>query len=751
MAIAGLAAYLTLAWAVPFAEAQQIRQIRVEGSQRIEPSTVLSYVEMQPGDAFDAEKLDGALKALFATGLFADVSLYQEGNDLIIVVVENPIINQIAFEGNKKVKDEDLLNEVQLRPRNVLTRNKVQTDVERLQEIYRIGGRFSAQIEPKIIKLDQNRVNLVFEITEGPQTLISRISFIGNRHYDDDKLTKVVRSKEESWWRFWSSDDKYDPDRLAFDRELLRKFYLEHGYADFRVENAVAELSPDRKNFFVTYTVEEGPRYRVGKISLASNIPEVKAERYRKVLTFKPGEWYKASEIEKSVSKITAELGRDQQGFVDVKPAAERQRDKKLIDLSFTINEGQKVFVENININGNVRTLDEVIRRELTLSEADPFNISKLKKSEQNLRDLGYFETVEAKPSPGSSPDKANIDVTVEEKSTGELSLGAGFSTSDGPLADFSIKEKNFLGKGQELKLSTTLASSRRELDFSFTEPYFLRRDLSAGIDLFHITRDLQDESSYDSKRTGAGVRLGYPLSEKWRQFLNYRFERNEITNVPATASIYIQQQEGKRTTSAVMQRLTYDATDSKLEPTEGLIARIDTEVAGLGGDARYVRGKLGATYYYPIVDRWILSLLGETGAVQGYGGEDVRINERFYIGGATLRGFADGGIGPRDAATRDALGGNFFYRGSAEVEFPSFLPDDLGVKFHIFSDFASLSEVDGTAGGVNDTASVRVSAGAGASWKSPLGLVRADLAAPIVKEDFDETEIFRFSFGTRF
>jgi outer membrane protein insertion porin family len=751
LAVAGVAAYLTLAFAVPDAAAQQIRQIKVEGNQRIEPATILSYVEMQPGDSFDADKLDGALKTLFGTGLFADVSLYQEGSDLIIVVVENPIINQIAFEGNKKVKDEDLLNEVQLRPRNVLTRNKVQADVERLQEIYRVGGRFSAHIEPKIIKLDQNRVNLVFEISEGPQTLISRLSFIGNTHYDDDKLMSVVRSKEESWWRFWSGDDKYDPDRLAFDRELLRKFYLEHGYADFRVENAVAELSPDRKNFYVTYTMEEGPRYRVGKITLVSNIPEVKAEKYRKVLTFKPGEWYKASEIENSINKITEELGTDQQGFVDVRPNAERLRDKKLINLTFTINEGQKVFVENINISGNVRTLDEVIRREMTLSEADPFNIGKLKKSEQRLRDLGFFEKVEAKPVPGSTPDKTNIDVAVEEKSTGELSLGAGFSTSDGPLGDFSIKEKNFLGKGQELKLSTTLASSRREVDFSFTEPYFLRRDLSAGVDLFHITRDLQDESSYDSKRTGGGLRLGYPLSEKWRQFLNYRFERNEITNVPATASIYIKQQEGKRTTSAISQRLTYDSTDSRLEPTEGLLARIDTEVAGLGGEAKYVRGKLGATYYYPIFDRWIFSVLGEAGAVQGYGGEDVRINERFYIGGATLRGFADGGIGPRDATTRDALGGNFFYRGSAEVEFPSFLPEDLGVKFHLFSDFGTLWDVDGTAGGVNDTKSVRISAGAGASWKSPLGLVRADLGAPIVKEDFDETEIFRFSFGTRF
>lgn len=751
MAMLCVAVFLAVALTAVTAHADRIGQIRVEGTQRIEPSTVLSYMDTAAGDEFDSDKLDTSLKNLFGTGLFADVSFYQEGNDLVVVVVENPIINQIAFEGNKKVKDDDLRNEISLRQRNVLTRTKVQADVERIQDIYRIGGRFSADIQPKIIKRDQNRVDLVFEINEGPQTLISRMSFIGNKRYDDSQLQKVVRSKEDRWWRFWSGDDKYDPDRLAYDRELLRKFYLDHGYADFRVESAIAELSPDRKNFFVTYTLDEGVRYKVGKINLVSNIPSLMTPGYNKFVTFEKDDWYKASEIEKTISKLTTELEARQFSFIDIKPSVERNRETRTIDVTFTFNDAPKVFVENINIIGNVRTTDEVIRRELGFAEGDPFNLGKLKKSEQNLKDLAFFETATAKPAPGSTPEKANIDVTVSEKSTGEISLGGGFSTTDGALGNFSVKEKNFLGKGQELSFSTTLAAKRTEFDVSFTEPYFLKRDLSAGFDLFHVTRNYQDESSYDSKRSGGALRLGYPLADKWRQFISYSFARNEIDNVPTTASIYIQQQEGKRTTSAISQRIAYDSTDSKLDPTEGLLARFDTEVAGLGGSAKYGRVKLGGTYFYPVVDKWVLSLLGEGGIIKAWGDDTVRINERFYLGGNNLRGFASGGVGPRDLTTDDALGGEHFYRGSVELEFPSGLPEDLGVRLHVFSDFGSLGGLGVSGPGVVDEGTLRASAGAGIAWKSPMGPVRADLAVPLAKENYDDTEIFQFSFGTRF
>lgn len=731
--------------------AQQIREIRIEGAERIEPTTILSYMSIQRGDTFDQALLDRSLKNLFATGLFADIGLYQAGDDLIVRVVENPIINEIAFEGNKKLKDEQLRGELQLRPRVVFTRTRVQTDVERLQEIYRMSGRFSATIDPKIIKLDQNRVNLVFEINEGPETTISRVHFIGNKRFDDTKLREVINSKEDRWYRFFTGSNKYDPDRLAFDRELLRRFYMDHGYVDFNIESAVAELSPDRKSFFITFTLDEGERYQIGAINVDSRIPDLEGENLKQAVTFKSGDWYNASKVEASIMKMTQEVGNLQYAFVDIRPQVDRQREKRLIDLTFVVNEGQKAFVEQINISGNVRTLDEVVRREMELIEGDPFNNAKLRKSEQQIRNLGFFEKVDIKTQPGATPEQTVIDVSVEEKSTGELSIGAGFSTSDGALADFRLRERNFLGKGQELVFATTLSTVRTEFDFSFTEPYFMRKDLSAGFDLFHITRDLQDESSYDRKQTGGALRIGYPLSENLRQTISYRLERNEIRNVQPGASLFIAQQEGERTTSSIGQRLVYDTTDSRFDPTEGLVARLDTELAGLGGDAQYVRLRMGGTFYYPIRDKWVLSLLGEGGYVFGWGDETVRINERFYIGGSTLRGFSDSGIGPRDRTTEDSLGGNEFYRGSVELAFPSGLPEELGVRGHVFSDFGVLTDVDDKGPQIADDNSLRLSIGAGLSWKSPMGPIRVDFATPLMSEDYDEKEVFRFSFGTRF
>ncbi|MCK5556704.1 MAG: outer membrane protein assembly factor BamA [Alphaproteobacteria bacterium] len=731
--------------------AEIIREIRVEGNRRIEVATVISYIDLQKGDPFDQALLDRALKNLYATRLFADVSIRQHGSSLVVTVMENPIINEIRFEGNKKIKSEDLHGELQLKPRHVLTRTKVLADAERVQEIYRLSGRFSAVVDPKIIKMDQNRINLIFEISEGPETLISRISFIGNKRYSDGRLKKVIRSREDRWYRFWTSDDKYDPDRLAYDQELLRKFYLENGYADFRVDTAIAELSPDRKDFLVTFSVEEGNRYKIGKVNVISKIPDLKASLVKDTVAFKSGDWYKVGKIEDTITKMTNRLGNFQFAFVDVRPSITRNRSARTIDIIFTINDGQKTFIENINISGNTRTLDEVIRREMKLIEGDPFNAAKIRKSEQQIRNLGFFDRVEVRPRSGSSPNKTNINVKVEERSTGELSVGAGYSTTDGPLADFKIKERNFLGKGQELQLSSMIASKKTEFNFSFTEPYFLKRDLSAGIDLFHVMRDLQDQSSYNSRRSGGGLRLGYPMSERWRQNLNYRYERNKITDVLATASLYIQQQEGERDTSAIAQTLTYDTRDSKLSPTEGFVGRINTEVAGLGGEARYYKARVKGTYYYPVADKWTLSILGEIGYIHGWGDETVRINERFYIGGDNLRGFADSGIGPRDSVSDDSLGGNRFWRGSVELAFPTGLPEDLGIRAHVFSDLGDLWTLDDSGATIQDVSSVRMSAGFGISWRSPLGPVRVDLAKPIMRESFDKVQQFRLSFGTRF
>lgn len=732
--------------------ASTVRDVQVVGTERVEPSTVLTYLSLQKGDDVSQDALDEALKSLFATGLFADVQVSELNGVVTVRVVENPIINEVAFEGNEELESEKLQGEIQARARQIFTRASVQNDVSRLYDIYQRNGRFSANIQPKIIKLDQNRVNLVFEISEGPLTEIKSIRFIGNNRFDDNALREVIASKESRWYNILSSNDRYDGDRLAFDQELLRQFYLKEGYADFRIVSSSSELSQDKTSFFITMQVEEGNRYKVGDISVNSQIRNLEPEKLMPDITLKTGDWYDAERIKSSIDGMTQKLGDLQYAFVNVVPDVNRNRETSTIDLVFNINETPRVFVERINIDGNVRTLDKVVRSQIELVEGDPFNRTLLGKSEQKIKDMGYFSKVDVKTLPGTAPDKTIVDVTVEEQSTGEVSLGAGFSTADGPLADFHIKERNLLGKGQNLGFAATIAGARTEFDISFTEPAFLDRDLAAGFDLFHSTKDQQDESSFDQQRTGGALRLGYPLSDKVRQTLKYRLENNEITNIDSDASRYVLDQEGKRVTSSISQRLDYSDLDSKLYPTDGYTAWLDTEFAGIGGDAEYLMGKVGVGYYYPVADNWVLSSVAETGIISSYGSTDVKINERFFLGGTNLRGFEKAGVGPRDLATDDSLGGNQFYRGTVELRFPVGLPEDLGVAGHAFTDAGSLFGIDDrSTTSLVDESSLRLSAGLGLSWRSPMGPVRIDLSKPILKEDYDVEQVFRFSFGTQF
>lgn len=728
-----------------------IRDIRVEGVQRIEPTTVRSYLAVQAGDPFDPDRIDQSLKALFATGLFADVVLKREGDTLVVAVVENPIINRIAFEGNRRIEKDNLEKEIQLRPRVVYTRTRVQNDVQRILDIYRRQGRFAATVEPKIIQLDQNRVDLIFEINEGERTGVRRITFVGNEKFSDGSLREAIQTKESAWWRFLSSDDNYDPDRLNYDRDLLRRFYLREGYADFRVVSAVAELTPDREDFFITFTVEEGERYRFGKVNIDTSLKALDPEQVRGAVTTREGDWYNAQEVENTINKLTTAVGDLQYAFVDVRPRIMRNREDQSIDITYEIVEGPRVFVERIDVGGNVRTLDKVVRREMLVVEGDPFSATKLRRSEQRIKDLGYFDRVNVTTAEGSAPDRTVVNVEVTEQATGEISIGAGYSTSDGPLADFSIRERNLLGRGQDLRFGATVSGRRQEYDISFTEPYFLDRDLSAGVDLFRITRDYQDESSFDEKNTGFALRLGYPLTENLRQRLYYQLQSTRIDQVPVTASRYIQDQKGGRVTSLIGQELLYDRRNSRLVPTDGYYVRLTNDFAGLGGNARFLRNRLGAGYYLPLFDEdWVLSTTGEVGYIFGLG-KDVFLSDRFFIGGDTLRGFSTAGIGPRDLSTGDALGGTRYIRGSVEMSFPLGVPEEFGLKGHAFSDFGTLGKVDINDPVVVDRDALRVSIGTGLSWRSPFGPIRLDFALPIRKESYDKTEVFRFSFGTRF
>lgn len=725
-----------------------IEEIRVEGTQRIEPETVRSYLRVNPGEPFDSLLLDESLKSIFATGLFADVTLRQSGNALIVTVVENPIINRIAFEGNNRIDDSTMATEIELRPRTVFTRAKVQNDVQRIVKMYRQSGRYGATVEPKAIQLPQNRVDLVFEINEGPSTGIKSIDFIGNRVFSDGDLRSEITTSESAFWRILSTTDTYDPDRLTFDRELLRRFYLSEGYADFRVLSAVAELTPDREDFVITFTLEEGERYRFGEIGLTTTLRNLDTESLKGELESEEGDWYDASLVEKSVENLSERLSNLGYAFVDIRPGTQRDREAGTIDLTYNIQEGPKVFVERIEVQGNVRTLDEVVRREFRLVEGDAFNSDKLRLSRRRIQNLGYFSKVDITNEPGSAPDKTVVTVDVEEQPTGDLSFGAGFSTSSGPLGNVGLRERNLLGKGQDLRLNFTLAAENSSLNLSFTEPYFLERNLSAGFDLFRLTAN-QDESSFDEKRIGGSLRTGYNLVEDFRQVWRYTLQQEEITNVDDDASLIVKDDEGKRLQSSISQELTFDTRDSRFDPHKGMVMSLFTEFAGLGGDVRFFKSKIGGGYYLPITEQITLALKGEGGLIFGID-QDTRVGDRFFLGSDSLRGFKFAGVGPRDAVTGDSLGGKQFYNGTLELSFPLGLPEELRIRGRVFADTGAAWGVDSDVE-VLDSSSPRVSVGAGISWFSPLGPFQLDLGYAQIKEDFDETEVLRFSFGTRF
>ena len=746
------------------AQAQTVAAIRVEGNQRVEPETVRSYMTIAVGDPFDPIRIDDSLKALFATGLFADVTIGRAGNDLVVRVLENPVINRIAFEGNNQIADDVLASEVQLRPRIVFTRNRVQGDVQRLLQLYQRSGRFAATVEPKVIELDQNRVDLVFEINEGPVTGVRRIRFIGNRAFSDSRLRSAIQTKEARWWRWLTTDDTYDPDRVAFDQELLRNYYNDRGYADFRVVSAVAQLTPDGRDFFLTFTVEEGQRYNFGAFDIVSEVPDVDVEALRGVLRGETGKVYNASLVEDTVLDLTFELGRFGYAFVDVRPRLERDRESGAIDVTYEIAEGPRVYVDRINITGNVRTLDAVIRREFRIAEGDAFNTAKVRRSVQRVRALGFFDLVDVSQERSDLPvsdrgaplpvadDRLDLNVNVRERSTGELTFGIGYSTIDQFLIDLAIRERNLLGKGQDFRIALSLATRRQSVELSFTEPYFRDRNVAAGFDIFATQNDFQRTSSYDETTRGFALRAGFPLTERWTASTRYGLRQDVIENVGADASRFVKEQQGTQIISTVSYAVLYDARDDVFFPTEGYAFRFSQELAGIGGSVNYLRTNLAFQIHAPVIrEDWIASFTAEEGYIVPFAGDSLRISDRFFLGGNSFRGFAQSGVGPRDAQTLDSLGGKFYYVATSELSVPLGLPRDLGIRGSVFSDVGGLTNPGFSGSSVLDDLDPRASWGVGLNWLSPLGPLRLDFAWPIKKQTYDRTEVFRFSFGTRF
>lgn len=813
-----------------------IQGIAVTGNQRIEAETVGSYLPIQPGMPAEQELLDLTLKTLFNTGLFSDVKVeMQENGTLLVNVQENPIVNRVIFEGNRRLKDDAITEEIQLAPRAIYTRAKVQSDVQRMIELYRAKGRFAATVTPKVTPLPQNRVDVIFEMDEGPRTGVAKVNFVGNEVFTDNQLRGVVLTKESRWWRFFSSNDNYDPDRLEFERELLRQHYGRNGYADFSVVSATAELTPDRKDFFITFTVDEGPQYTVGEVRVKTTLAKLDNEVLERFVPIRSGQIFDGERMEKAVESITFATGATGYAFVEVIPRLTRHAATKTIDITFEVNEGPRVYVERINIKGNVRTLDKVIRREIRLAEGDAFNRVLVDRSRARVRSLGYFQEVEIEERPGSAPDRTVLDVSVQEQSTGSFSVGVGVSSTEDFIVDLSIEERNLMGRGQFLRFRVQASSRTRQVDLRFTQPYFLDRNLAAGGSIFNQRTDFR-ESGFVRDRFGFGLNAGFQVSEFGRGGINYLFTYDDVEiDTETTQSILATEDpqdlllpgaspisvtpvtqddidflvvrarlcdfliqsltptcesEGEFLTSLVGASLSFNRLDDPIRPRRGWRWSGALSVAGLGGDVNYYQAEMTAAYYRPLIAGFIGSLRGRAGWIDGYAGDEVRLSDRFFEGASSFRGFEVAGVGPRYIQFRNddgrldgqSLGGNAYAIGTAEILIPTPLPAEYGIQVSIFSDFGAVGLVDESArllndpqfadlfidGGslfnldfdddgmpdilpVQDSFSLRASAGVSVSWNSPFGPVRFDFAEVFLKEDYDQTEGFRFSAGTNF
>lgn len=749
-----------------------IKDIQVTGNRRVEPATVQSYLQFSKGDTYSPGKVDASIKALFSTGLFSDVKIDPQGSVIVVNVTENPVINQVAFEGNSEVDTAALQGEVQLKSRSVFTRSKAQADVQRILDVYRRQGRFAASVEPKIIELEQDRVNLVFEITEGGATKVKGINFVGNRAFSDSQLRDIISTTQTGWFDFLKGTSVYDPDRLSLDKELVRQYYLKTGYADVNVTSGNAELDPDGTGFIITIGVEEGDLYNFGAVTIDSSLPEVPAEKYQGGLLTLQGDTYNASLIDKTTEKLTLEIAEKGYAFARVRPRATPDAASRTIAISYVVDEGPRIYIERINIIGNERTKDYVIRRDFRLSEGDAYNPLLVDRAKKRLTGLGLFKNVDIKRRPGSAQDRVVLDVEIQEQSTGEISFGAGYSTNEGVIGDVSITERNLFGNGQFLRLKVAGSFERAQVDLSFTEPRFLDRNLAAGFDLYHKELDQLSQSGFRQRKSGGQLRIGFPLAENlWAQ-TNYGLARDEIFDVSERASLAIKEACGDTVlrrgqpanctqdsyiTSLVGTTLTYDARNHPRNPTQGYYLQVEDEFAGLGGDVRYWRIGGEARGYYPITEK--ITLIGRLigGHIESWGGDDLRILDLYFKGGETIRGFERSGIGPRDVNTTDALGGQTFWAATAEVRFPiPFVPDDLGLSAAAFVDAGSLFEATPNAKRILgaeliDDSTIRASAGGSLLWNSPLGPLRMDFAQAFSKSRVDQTQFFRFGASTNF
>ncbi|WP_210199963.1 outer membrane protein assembly factor BamA [Pleomorphomonas diazotrophica] len=741
------------------AEAATVGRVTVVGNTRVEAETVAAYIKGTPGRSLSAAEVDESVKALFATGMFSDVQISQSGGHVTVKVVENPVIARVAFEGNDVQSDEMLKGAVELQPRSVLTQGKVESDTQRILELYRRSGRYDATVEPKQVDLGKGRVDLIYQINEGPRTEVSQITFVGNKAFSNYRLSNVISTKESGLFGWFKSSDNYSPEKLTADQEALRRFYYNHGYADFRVVSATADFDRQQNSFFLTFTVDEGERYKYGDVKVETTLSDVNPDDLKSLALTRPGDTYSAADVDKSLEAITTAVAAKGYAFVQVRPRGDRDYANRTIAVTYFVDEGTRAYIERINIIGNDRTRDYVIRREFDIGEGDAYNQVLIEKAERRLKNLGYFRNVRIWSEQGSSVDKVIVNVQVDDKPTGEVSIGAGYSTSNGILAELSLTEKNFLGRGQYVRASVSRGittdgkAGDSSYELSFTEPYLFDRRLEGGFDIYQRNYTDGDDGvhPYDEKTTGGKIRFGVPLDDNTTLGLFYEGYRQKISDVQSPYGQFVETEN--RFISIVGASLTYNTIDDFAFPRNGVYAQVKQEFAGVGGDATFLRTTARAEYYKELVEDW--DLIGHVGAKGGamFGMDgDLASIDQFQVGGSIIRGFDANGIGPRDPATGYAFGGKYYVAASAETIFPvPFIPQEYGFWGSLFADAGTLWSTDAPTAGTDNSLALRASVGAGLMWQSPFGLLRADFAYPVMKEDTDRTQVFRFSGGTKF
>ncbi|MBX3533192.1 MAG: outer membrane protein assembly factor BamA [Xanthobacteraceae bacterium] len=758
------------------AQAQTVTAVDVVGNQRVDADTIRSYVKIRPGERADAQRIDDALRALFAIGLFEDVNIQMRGSRLVVTVREAQIINRVVFEGNRRVKDDILTAEVQSKPRGALSRATVQADVQRIIEVYRRSGRYDITVEPQLIDRASNRVDLIFQIKEGDKTTIKTINFTGNNVYSSARLRDVINTTQTNWLSWLRNSDVYDPDRVNADQELLRRFYLKNGYADFRILSATVDLDRKNNGFVLNFVLDEGVQYRFGNVDVVSNVRDLDPSSARALIRGRSGEVYNAEQVEKTVELMTIELANRGYAFAQVRPRGDRDFQGRLINVTYVIDEGARVYIERINIRSNTRTREYVIRREFDIVEGDPYNRVMVDRAERRLKNLGYFKSVKITNEPGSAPDRVVLNVDVEEQLTGEFSIAAGYSTADGIIGELTIGERNFLGRGQYVRTSLQYGERVKGIEFSFTEPYFMDYRLAAGFDLFYKSTQPSEFVAYGIDTVGGTLRATARLNEEITMQVRYSAFQREIVAGSTTylvSNAILSSLFTPYLTSSVGYTLIYNSLDNNKEPTSGFYAQFAQDFAGLGGDVKYVKTTAEARYYRPITGDFVGMVRATGGHIFAWGGDTLRFSDHFNNSHTLVRGFATQGFGPMDVTSglysnANTIGGATYWAATAELQFPLwFMPKEIGIKTALFTDVGQLWGYQGNLNPANlnllasscggptvclyDADKIRASAGVSLIWSSPFGPLRFDFAVPLSKDDRDRTQFFRFGGGAKF